>query len=104
MLRPTRSSELLTPRSISSPTLLIPLAILHRVPNAWVQILFALASSIFALVCIIILFAGSVSDTVAAPNPRPMAEIITGTSSITHTSKTTHEMHVFANGQLSNRF
>ncbi|MCB0164945.1 MAG: DUF11 domain-containing protein [Anaerolineae bacterium] len=108
MLRPTRSSEPSMPEVNSFPALLIfrinlP-AILLRVPNALTRLLVALVSSTLALICIIILFAGSVSDTVAAPNPRPMTEILTGTTSIAHTNNTTHEMRILANGQLSNRF
>jgi uncharacterized repeat protein (TIGR01451 family) len=40
----------------------------------------------------------------AAPPARPLWVILTDTNSITHTNNTTHEMHVFANGHISDRF
>ncbi|MFN2271891.1 MAG: DUF2341 domain-containing protein, partial [Anaerolineae bacterium] len=43
-------------------------------------------------------------DVLAAPQPRPLAGIESDTIAITHTSATTHEMRVFADGQISNRF
>ncbi len=40
----------------------------------------------------------------AAPSARPLLTIITGTTSITHTANTTHQMHVYGNGRITNRF
>lgn len=70
----------------------------------WVRILTALTGGSLALAAIFLLFTGSLSDSLAAPNPRPMTEIITGTTSIVHTSNTTHEMRVFADGRISDQF
>ncbi len=50
------------------------------------------------------LFAASSQQVQAAPPIRPQLEILTGTTWITHTTLTTHQMRVFADGRLSNRF
>jgi uncharacterized repeat protein (TIGR01451 family) len=44
------------------------------------------------------------TDVRAAPPPRPPAAITPGTTSIAHTSATTHEMRVIADGRISDRF
>ncbi|MEE8392106.1 MAG: hypothetical protein V3S14_15100, partial [Anaerolineae bacterium] len=40
----------------------------------------------------------------AAPPARPLAQIVTDTVLVTHTSNTTHEMSVFGNGKITDQF
>jgi uncharacterized repeat protein (TIGR01451 family) len=53
---------------------------------------------------VVLLLLLTASDVQAAPSPRPLADIVTATTSVVHTSDTTHRMRVFADGRISNRF
>ena len=44
------------------------------------------------------------SNAQAAASIRPLIAILTGTTSITHTTNTTHEMRVFGDGRITNYF
>lgn len=65
-----------------------------------------LASAIAGLACVALLLSlAAVAPGVQAALPaRPLAAIITGTVAITHTENTTHEMRVFGNGRITDRF
>ncbi|MCB0171496.1 MAG: DUF11 domain-containing protein [Anaerolineae bacterium] len=108
MLRPNHPSQPLLTERISSPTLSISRnnrpTIVFRAPIVWVRLLSAFAGGALALAGVFVLFSGRIPVALAAPNPRPLAEIITGTTSIVHTSNTTHEMRVFADGRISDQF
>lgn len=51
-----------------------------------------------------LLFMGSIKEALAAPSFAPLTVIITGTTFITHTNATTHEMRVFGDGRISDQF
>ena len=57
-----------------------------------------------ALVALLLLLTTLAPGVQAAPPARPLAEIITDTVKVTHTTSTTHEMSVFGNGKISDRF
>jgi uncharacterized repeat protein (TIGR01451 family) len=65
-----------------------------------------LAIAIAGLACTALLLSlAAVAPSVQAASPaRPLAAIITGTVAITHTENTTHEMRVFGDGRITDRF
>jgi uncharacterized repeat protein (TIGR01451 family) len=50
------------------------------------------------------LFVGASQDVQAAPAVQPWSQVFTGTTFITHTNATTHEMRVYGDGRITNRF
>lgn len=69
-----------------------------------VRLIFAVAGGTLAAGSILLCFATGPGEAFAAPAVGPLPAILTGTTSITHTSATTHQMHVFGDGRISNQF
>ena len=57
-----------------------------------------------ACVLLLVLLAPVSLEVQAAPAPRRYMALITGTTVVTHTTNTTHEMNVFADGRVTSRF
>ena len=64
----------------------------------------ALTIGLVLIMAVFLPFSGRTNRVQAAPSHRPLAVILTDTTSITHTNSTTHEMRVFGDGRLTDRF
>jgi uncharacterized repeat protein (TIGR01451 family) len=84
--------------------LFLPNRIKNMVRGPLLRLGLAVVAGNLAIVFLFLLFAALAQDVQAAPAPRPSAVVLTGTVLITHTNNTTHEMSVFANGQLTDQF
>ena len=68
------------------------------------QLLTPVILSFLSLTLLLINFAFSHSTVQAAPGQAPLTEIISGVLTVAHTSATTHEMRVFGDGRITDRF
>ena len=73
-------------------------------PRRLVQLLVALTVGCLACALMLSLLALTGTPVRAAPPLRPLTQVITGTVVITHTSNTTHEMTVYADGRATDQF
>ena len=76
--------------------------LLGKLRRSSLRLTLALAGGSIPVALLLLLTAAP--DAQAAPLPRPLAAITPGTTVVTHTSATTHEMSVYADGRISDHF
>jgi uncharacterized repeat protein (TIGR01451 family) len=68
------------------------------------QLVFTLITGTFACIALLLLFTPRAQSVQAAPPARPLADIITGGITVTHTPSTMHQMSVFRDGRITDQY